>query len=493
MEPDTLKEKTFFSVIWMVIKVGWSSIATLAIFAILARILDPHAFGIYALATVFSEVTKIIAAGGLSDAIVREKTVDDDLADTVFWANLAFGTSAGLILVLLSAPYAAAIGQPEVTPVLRCLGLLIPLSSLGSIHMARKLRDFGHKVVTLRVIASTLLGGGAAIVSAYNGMGVWSLVIQAGLSNILTVAFAWQSYRWRPRFRFSWFRLRAVLGFSMSAMITQVLWLLIVRVQDIFIGRALGAAAVGNYRLAWRMMELIGQAIAQPMGSVALITFSHLQDNQRRFEAAYRRMAGLASLLTFPLIFGYGLLSTEIIRMLFGSKWGDSGMPAHVLALLAIPFTLNYFSGPAIAAKGASKATLLVAIVQVTLTAGLSFLAAPFGLVVVAGAYVARSYLVMPLQQYMLHKHTGIHLLKSVGVVWPPLVASLCMVGVLAVTRPLLHEWFTTNTAFVIVSVVLGAAVYSAGLLLFGRAVLVSHAGALSPMLAPLKNWWRVT
>jgi len=489
MERDSLKQRTFFSVIWTAISVGWSAIAMFVIFAVLTRLLDPHVFGIYALSTVFLEVTKIIATGGLSDAVIREKALDEELADTAFWANVGFGALAGLAVFVLADPYAAVIAQPEVAPVLRWLAPFIPITSLAGIHMARKLKDFGHKVVTIRTVTNTFLGGGAAILSAYIGLGVWSLVIQAAVNSVLGVIFAWQSFRWVPSLRFSWRRLRSILSFSSSIMITRILWLLLVRVQDIFIGRSLGAEAVGNYRVAWRTMDLIGQAVVQPMGSVALVTFSHLQDEQKRFEAAYRRMTGLASLLTFPLIFGYGLLSTEFIRVLFGSKWGDSAIAAKVLVLMAIPFTLNYFTGPAIAAKGASRATLMVAALQLSLTVVLSFVAAPFGLAAVAGAYVIRAYLTMPYGQYALYKYTAIHPLKSLSVVWPPFVASLCMIGVLLAASPLLHDWFSKDVAFLIANIMLGAVVYFVGLLLFGRSLLASHINALSPLLAPMNSW----
>src|SRR5262245_28620622 len=182
MERESLKQRTFFSVIWTAISVGWSAIATFIVFAILTRLLSPHVFGIYALSTVFLEITRTIGTVGIADALIREKSVDEELADTAFWANLAFGVAAGLAVFCLAGSYSSVIGQPEVEPVLQWLAPFIPISSLAGIHLARKLRDFGHKVVTMRTVANTFLGGGAAILSAYMGMGVWSLVIQAGVN-----------------------------------------------------------------------------------------------------------------------------------------------------------------------------------------------------------------------------------------------------------------------------------------------------------------------
>src|ERR1700749_1889730 len=118
-------------------------------------------------------------------------------------------------------------------------------------------------------------------------------------------------------------------------MVTRLTWLLLVRVQDIFIARSLGAPAVGSYRVAWRVIELIGQSVVQPIANVALATLSRIQDDNPRFEAAYQRFVGLAALGTFPMIFGFGLLSHEIVRLLFGSNWDASADIAKVLVLMA--------------------------------------------------------------------------------------------------------------------------------------------------------------
>src|SRR5262249_1641481 len=154
-----------------------------------------------------------------------------------------------------------------------------PLSSLGGIHMARKLREFGHKAVAARTMIASTLAGCTAVAAAVAGYGVWSLVIQAFILDVVGVLFAWQAFRWIPRMSFRWTRLRSLYSFSIGMMVTQLLWLLLARVPDVIIGRYWGASAVGIYRVAIRLIDFLAQAVLAPIGSVALVTFARLQDD----------------------------------------------------------------------------------------------------------------------------------------------------------------------------------------------------------------------
>jgi len=55
-------------------------------------------------------------------------------------------------------------------------------------------------------------------------------------------------------------------------LLTQVSGLFLTRIQDVVIGRYISVAAVGSYRIAWRMIELISQATIQPIVTVSSVT-----------------------------------------------------------------------------------------------------------------------------------------------------------------------------------------------------------------------------
>ncbi|MEI9983377.1 MAG: oligosaccharide flippase family protein [Aliidongia sp.] len=181
MESSELKHKTFQSVIWAVVRIGSSNVLSFAVFLVLARVLSPHDFGVFALATLVVDVARVISTAGLTDAVIRDKDADEILADTAFWANLGLGCIVGALAWILAPLYAWVIEQPEIISVLRCLAVLIPVSALSGIHTARKLRVFGHKAIAARTVICGVLGGAAAVVAAIEGLGVWSLVIQVAI------------------------------------------------------------------------------------------------------------------------------------------------------------------------------------------------------------------------------------------------------------------------------------------------------------------------
>ncbi|WP_185983293.1 oligosaccharide flippase family protein [Aureimonas mangrovi] len=486
-ETHELKTKTAFAALWSVLRVSSTTLATFVIFVVLARILGPAEFGTFALASLFVEIGRILAYAGMGDAVTRQLTLDEELADTAFWSTLGFSTAVAAIVFFAAPAYGTFVNDPAVAEILRWLAPVLPLSALAVIHNARLARDFGHRKLATQAIAGSVLSGAAAIAAAFAGWGVYALVVQAAVNAVVTVALAWHAYRWRPHLRFSIARFRSVFLFSASMVVTQVLWMMLARVQDIFISRWYGPVEVGRYRIAWRMIELIGQAALQPIGSVSLVTLSRLQEQPERFQVAYNRIVGAAALATFPLLFGFGALSDEMIPLLFGAQWEGSGDIAAVLVLMAVPFVMNFFATPALAAMDRAQSVLAVAAAQLAATLILTWIAVPYGLIAVAATYVARAYLTMPYQQYALKKHAAVMPSATLAAMWPPFAASLMMAVAVYFAKAPIAAQVGEGWPAVLVCVVLGGLVYAGAILVLGWRMLKPFL-SLALSMSPLKK-----
>ena len=482
MESHELKRKTFHSAVWNAVRIATSNLLSFVVFSVLTRILSPREFGIFALASVVIEFARILTSAGLADAVMRTKELDETFADTAFWANLLLGCGVGIVTWVGAPLYASMTLQPEVTPILRWLALLIPISSLSGIHIARKLREFGYKPLVIRIVIGSLLGGFAAVAAAFSGFGVWSLVIQAAITDTVGCILVWQTYPWRPRLRFRVGLFADVFSFSASVMLTQVMFTILIRIQDMVIARFVSASAVGVYRVAWRLNGLIVQTTNQPLADISLVTFAQLQDDRTRFRGAYLRMLGLGAFFTFPALFGLGALSDEIIPLLFGPKWASASDIVKILTFMAVPIVLNNFGGQALAALGRSGTIAKVATVQATLTLVFSLLAAPYGLWWIAVAYVFRAYLTLPYFLAQLQRETGVSGLSMLRAVAPPFVASVLMVGMLFIVGPLLRSELGNALAYVGTSTVLGGAFFTAALWLIGGNYIQMNINALRPL-----------
>src|SRR3546814_450972 len=163
--------------------------------------------------------------------------------------------------------------------------------------MALRLRECGHRTIALRSLFAGLIGGGAAITAALAGFGVWALVVQRLVAETIGAILSWTSYRWVPGIAFSLKQMRENLSFGGNLTVAQIIFLFLVRLQDLLIGATLGAAAVGVYRVAWRTTEIIGNGAIQPFASVSLQTYSRLQSNLAALREAYQ--ATLRASVTF--------------------------------------------------------------------------------------------------------------------------------------------------------------------------------------------------
>jgi O-antigen/teichoic acid export membrane protein len=468
--PSDLKEKTARSIIWTILRTGSDYILSFAVFAVLARKLGPEAFGVFALAVAFAEFGRILPAAGLATAIQRARRVTPAMADTVFWTSLAVSALAVVVLALLAGPIASAFDEPAVAPLLIALGLILVITVAGATHIALMLREFGHRAMATRSVVSNLAGGAAALAAAGAGWGAWSLVVQRGVAEVAGTAMAWHAYRWMPGRRFSFDVLRELAGFSASMTLTQILFVALVRVQDVIIGRTIGTAAVGVYRTAWRTVELIAQSMIMPFSQVSLPTLGRLQDDLPAFRKAYLRIIAVSSALAFPAIIGFAVLAPHAIPLIFGAQWEESARIARLLGFMAVPFTLNRFAGPALATLGRSGLLAKIAGLQLALTVVMTLAAAPYGLLAIAAAYVVRAYLVLPIQMWAFRKYSGLgygELLRSIA---PPLFTSLVMAGMLLGLDRLVGQRFENRAVHLLFMVSAGFAVYAASLLLFARA-----------------------
>lgn len=479
-----LKQKTATSILWTVVRTSSDYLLSFLVFAVLARKLGPEAFGVFALAAAFAEVVRILPAAGFTSALQRAREVPPGMADTVLWASLAIATMGAAALALLAGPIAALVNEPAVSPLLVGLGLTLPISAAGGTHIALLLREFGHKAMASRSVASNLLGGAAGLAAAWSGWGAWSLVAQRGVTELVGTAMAWQAYPWWPGRGFSTRVLRDLSGYSITMTYTQVLYVALVRVQDVIIGRFIGTAAVGQYRTAWRTVDLIAQGVIMPFTQVALPTLGRLQDDLPAFRKAYLRITAVCSAVALPAIVGFAVLAPDVIPLVFGPQWTPAAPVAQVLGLMAVPFTLNRFAAPALATLGRYATLARLSSLQLVLTVVLSLAAAPYGLVAIAGAYVARAYLMLPLQLRAFKRHSGLgygEVLRSIG---PAFGTSVIMAAALLALEAAAGDALRARNLFLLTAVPAGALVYLAGLWAFARRFVLEQARDLRALVA---------
>lgn len=180
----------------------WTSAATLINFTaqffflgVMARLLDPGAFGLMAMSSIVLRFASFFAQMGAGQALIQKRDIDSrDVGAAVI---LAFAISSFLYaLIWLTAPLAGAYFRNDaLIPLVRWVGLNLILASLSGVALAYIRREGRFAALSAIEVLSYIIGYGAVgIVCAFQGLGVWSLAIasisQAGMACLLGFAVA---------------------------------------------------------------------------------------------------------------------------------------------------------------------------------------------------------------------------------------------------------------------------------------------------------------
>lgn len=298
----------------------------------LARLLPPSDFGLISMALIVTGFTGIFRDCGTAAAVIQ-KTLDPSpiFLDTIFWLNVLIGVVIAIALALFSPLIAIGFAEPQLKEVLCALVMTFPVISLGVVQQSILERKFHFKQLAIIEFVAAFTGLVAAILAAYVGWGVYSLVLQSLLVAIFGTLGLWYVSDWNPSFRWSRIEIDKLLKFSGNLVGFNVFNYLIRNADNLLIGRFLGASELGYYTMAYRLMLWPLQNISAVVGRALFPIFSRLQSDHRLLVEAYIQTIVGIVFITAPLMVGFFLLREPLIVLTLGDRWLPT---ANILAWL---------------------------------------------------------------------------------------------------------------------------------------------------------------
>ncbi|QGH68495.1 lipopolysaccharide biosynthesis protein [Pseudactinotalea sp. HY158] len=326
-------------------------VITLGLSLVLAAMLGPRAFGVIAMALVFTNFIEMLQKQGLMPAIISRKVLRDEHADTAFWLVTGFGlvcTAAGIALAPL---WAEINGLPELGPVIQVLALTVPLTSTVVVHEALLRRSLEFRKLTIRTWASVIAGGVAGIAAAILGWGVWSLVTQQMVMAAVAALTLWGVSPWRPRLRFSRVAARELRSYSMRSAGSSIGLFVSGRLDIVLAGAFFGPIVIGTYRMGQRLTAMVVDVTARGMQSVSLPGLAEVQDDRDAFSTRLSGMQRITAALAFPLL---GLVAgvAPAVEQVLGPEWDGTARAIQLLALVQLCIAATLLLGPALQARG---------------------------------------------------------------------------------------------------------------------------------------------
>ena len=328
---------------------------------ILARILAPAEFGVFAVAAFVVSFFSMVGNVGLGAALIqRQDEIGEDEIQTVFTIQQG-AFSALFLVVFLLAP---ALGKfysdlpPGSEWLVRALGLSLLITSLRTVPTIILERDLAYSKIAAIEVAEVLTYQFTAVTLAALGLGIWSLIWASILRALVGVAVIFRYVRWRPKLRVSVEKARVLLKFGIPYQLNSFLGMLTEAVVPSLVAAVSGAAAVGYLNLAKNFSHLPIRVVTDSFGQAAYPAFSKLQDNKDSLKEFIVKSINTLSLIIVPASLFMAALGPELIQTVYGPKW----LPAlnafyfYMAVTLAIPVLLPTY----IAIVALGKASIIL-------------------------------------------------------------------------------------------------------------------------------------
>ena len=346
---------------------GWSMLnnvvgraGTTLMGVVLARILVPEDYGVYAVALVALMALLSVNELGVSLAIIRWPKDVSRIAPTVM--TLAVGFSVALwIVTFFAAPLIAdALNAPAATAVLRVLTLSILIDALTAVPAALMTRDFMQRERMIVDSAGFVIASATAIGLALAGQGAWSLVWSVLLGNIVNGAFIlWYAPRnYRPGFNAP--VARELLAFGLPLALASLLVIALLNAGYVVVGAALGPASLGFYLLAFNLSTWPVNMFSTPARRISLPLFSRLHAGETEASAAFAPVCAMLLLVTLPACLLLAVFAEPLIRIVYSDKWLPAAQVLPWLMVLALTRVLGELAYDFLVALGESRANLAV-------------------------------------------------------------------------------------------------------------------------------------
>ena len=427
----SLRQKAAKGILWSVIQKWGRAGISIVTFVILSRLLSPDAFGLVALATVFTVFIELFLDQGFGAAIVQRTEVEPEHLDTAFWINIL----TGLILtagVMFSAEWIASLfHEPRLASVLRWLSISFILSALSSTQISILQRKLAFKNLAARSLAATAVGGVVGIGMAFAGFGVWSLVGQDLATSAAGIIILWGASDWRPGLKISRKHYKDLFSFGVSIVGNHALTILIRRSDDLLIGYFLGPTLLGFYTIGYQLLLVIIRLVTEVTNSVAFPAFSRIQNEPERMRRAFYNVTQYTSLFAFPVFIGLAVLAPEVVPTVFGEKWAPSIPVMQVLSLIGILQSVLFFNGSVIKASGKPNWQLGIMLINAVCSVVGFLVAVKLGIVAVAASFVIVGYLLAPISYIAVRRLIQIDFRTYLWQFVPSLSASFIMVVVI--------------------------------------------------------------
>lgn len=404
---ESLKNKTVKGVGWSAADAFLGHGVLLLVGIVLARLLSPEEYGLIGIVTIFTTVMKGIMDSGFSSALIRKKDITNEDYNTLFLFN--FVVSVALYaLLFVGAPWIAYFFErPQLLSLVRVMGLILVIQSLGIVQETILKRRIDFKTRTKASFISAVTSGLIGIGMAFGGYGVWSLAGQQLSQQLVFSVCLWVFNGWRPQMKTSTDSLRYMWGFGWKLLLSGLLNNLWTELKKVVVSKYYSPSLLGQYSKAGEFAKIFSANFTSVIQKVTYPVLAKVQDDKVRMVGAYRRVIKITMFVSVNGMIFLGAVSEPLFFCLIGPKWHTAATFLPLICISRSIYPLQAINLNMLKVLGRTDVFLYLEIAKKTILLVPLFIGAFIGIYWMLVASIGTSIIAFFLNSYYSGKDLG--------------------------------------------------------------------------------------
>ena len=424
---NNIIQKTKIGIIWNVFeKFGVQGLGFI-FNIILARILSPNDYGLFALLIVFVSFCHVFVEGGFVRALIQKQDRNELDFSTTFIFNIAIATFFYIILFIISPFIAKFYALPQLENLAKVLFLMVILNSLSIVQITKFQIEVNFKKIALINLVSLILSGAIGITLALNGFGVWALVLQLILKQSIVVILSWYYGKWRIKTGFSKASFKRLFGFGIKLSLVGFIAMLLANIYNLFIAKIYDTKQLGLYHQSEVVPTAVFGAVTSAIATATFPLLSALQNDKSELVRIFKRLIKVTSLTTIPVMVGLAVISENFILVFLTDKWILAAPLLFWFCLCYIFTPISTINLNVLTAIGRSDLFLKISLIKLPLTLTMMAITFPISLKAIIMGQALLGFIAFFINTYLIKKYYDFGAFEQLAYVWRSFAASFIM------------------------------------------------------------------
>jgi PST family polysaccharide transporter len=317
-------------------------VLSLVTLPIIARQLSPRDYGAFALLLLFITFLDNLRDFGITTAIMGAKKFDEKTRSNIFWISSIGGLVVFVVGFLTSNLILKFLNIEKYELELKFLLLTLFLNGISNIFVLnfRRILDF-NRVIAIELLSSSI-SVIAALISALNGLGIWTLVIQSLTLSSLTLVLSVLYSDWKPVSPSKSSELKILYSNGFFFFAVQYLDQFTQQFPTFILGKSGNISDAGNFDRGRHLQNMLNSYFNIPIRQIGVPIVRARYHLEGALESVIEKVHLLTLHILLPVFSLFFCQAELIVRILYGDQYTEVSPIFRILMVAAMVQTSNY-------------------------------------------------------------------------------------------------------------------------------------------------------